>query len=500
MKMGVRNLLRFSSLFLAILFISGARRQSFEDNGNLSLSAFIEDVLFKKYAPEAQWGVYIERLDNNQVIYERNAHSLFQPASNRKILSTSAALAYLTPGFKYQTDIYLKGEVKPNGSFEGDLIIKASGDPSLHPFFDDRRSPVYPFNYWAKEISKKGINYIKGNIVIDESVFERYDFIPEGWSWEQLKDNYASPTSAFALNENCITVTISPDKTVGAPLILSSLPDIPSQNILNLAKTSSKPALSSINFVKNISDGKILLTGELGINLPPQINRIPMTDPDHQVAEAFKIILEKEGVNHFGEIKIVSNEKEIDYKDANLIYSHISPPLEKLIRFTLLESNNFFAEQIFKTVSAKVWNRGSYENSCKLEKQLWTKWGLDLRENVPADGCGLSRANLVSPYFITQVLKKMREKHPDWGFENLLPANGENGTLKGRISDPSYFGNVRAKTGSMNRISCLSGYLKTKSGIPLVFSIMINNSYFESVGRLMFIEDNICERLIKERF
>lgn len=492
----------FLKIIIILIFfcqISNARDTDYSRYHSTSLKSFIEEVLFSRIAPEVQYGIYIERLDTKKVIYEKDAHVLFQPASNRKIMTAAFALANLTPNFVYETPIYISGNIEEE-KLIGNIIVKANGDPSFHPIYDPRRFYAYPFNDWAKQISDKGIKSIRGDIIIDVSCFEKFDFIPSGWSWEQLKDSYASPIGAFSVFENCITLKISPGSASGEQVNFSMIPEIPNFNIENLTKTNGGTGFGNVDITKSPTENKYLLTGRMGLAAKPQTLRVPLTNPDVQVAEIFKAILEKEGIMCSGKIKIVYDSKEIDYSSANLLFKQTSPDIKRLIKYMLLESNNFFAEQIYKTVSATKGGKGSYENSKTMERRLWSSWGLPIREINPADGSGLSRANLVSPFFIAELLKKIRERRPDWEFENLLPANGISGTLKGRVSKQPYVNKVKAKTGSLLRVSCLSGYIYTESQIPIVFSIMINNSIGEMGGKMIFIEDKICERLIREEF
>lgn len=468
-----------------------------DDNPNLPLRGFIEESLFKRIAPEAQWGVYIERLDTGKVVYEKNSHTLFRPASNRKVLTAVLALMNLSPNFMYETKVYRSGEVV-GGTLRGDIIVQAAGDPSFHPIYDPRRSYYYPLDNWASEIKKNGITSIAGDVVIDVSAFERFDSIPSGWSWEQLNDSYASPTGAFSVFENCITVQISPGSSAGERANYTLIPNIDSFKIENISETSNRTGYSSVNVIKNPMTGYNMMTGSIGVGTKTQTLRIPMNEPDSQCGSIFKAALERAGIRVGGKLSIIYDSKRIDYQNSSIVLTHSSPDLKRIIKYMLLESNNFFAEQIYKTISAQKSGKGSYESSKIVERNSWSRLGLPLRENVAADGCGLSRSDLFSPYFIAQLLKKVKEKYPDWDFENLLPVSGVSGTLGGRIGKEGYRGKVKAKTGSVHRVSCLSGYLTTQSGTPMVFSIMINNSIGEMGGKMVLIEDKICEKIIRE--
>jgi D-alanyl-D-alanine carboxypeptidase (penicillin-binding protein 4) len=157
-------------------------------------------------------------------------------------------------------------------------------------------------------------------------------------------------------------------------------------------------------------------------------------------------------------------------------------------------SDNFYAEQIIKTIGAEVMGAGSWSNGIKAVKQFLCDIGIDATQLRMVDGSGLSRYNLLSPQLVVNLLKYMYSET----FLTSLPMAGVDGTLKNRMKGTPLEGNLKAKTGTMSGVSALSGYITTESGDVIAFSIMINN-YAKSSKPIKIIEDEIAEIIYAAR-
>jgi D-alanyl-D-alanine carboxypeptidase/D-alanyl-D-alanine-endopeptidase (penicillin-binding protein 4) len=158
-------------------------------------------------------------------------------------------------------------------------------------------------------------------------------------------------------------------------------------------------------------------------------------------------------------------------------------------------SNNFYAEQILKTIGLEIYNFGTIENGVKACNDFFNTMGINPDNMVMADGSGLSRLNLVTPRQIVNLLSYMNKSDEFLQFYESLPIAGVDGTLIDRMKKTSAENNVRAKAGYNNNVSALSGYLKTVSGEQLVFSMLVNN-YLVPPALANYILDNVCHRLV----
>ena len=162
-------------------------------------------------------------------------------------------------------------------------------------------------------------------------------------------------------------------------------------------------------------------------------------------------------------------------------YAHLSPlcqrrtPLLPVLRTMLQHSHNHYAEQVIKTVGAELSETGSWPAGIAQAERVLRRMGLDRGQFRLDDGSGLSRRDELSPALIVALLLRMLRGQHGPAFPSLLPAAGEDGTLKNRLSEPPYRGNVRAKTGYLDGVGALSGYARCRTGIRVAFSIMIND-------------------------
>jgi len=185
----------------------------------------------------------------------------------------------------------------------------------------------------------------------------------------------------------------------------------------------------------------------------------------------------------------------VDFDNLIPLYSHRSVQLKYILKEMNKNSNNFYAEQILKTIGLEENDFGSIENGVNACIKYFNQMGINMDNLVMADGSGLSRLNLVTPRQIVNLLTFMY-KHEEFDkFYDSLPIAGVDGTLLDRMKKTVAENNVRAKPGYSDNVSSLSGYLKTISGEPLVFSMIVNNFLTPPIFA-NYIQDSVCQRLI----
>jgi D-alanyl-D-alanine carboxypeptidase/D-alanyl-D-alanine-endopeptidase (penicillin-binding protein 4) len=199
-----------------------------------------------------------------------------------------------------------------------------------------------------------------------------------------------------------------------------------------------------------------------------------LPDPALLCAEAMYLSLNKYGIRC--NIKLV----ETNYKKANapvnlpVLYTHYSPTLDNIVLYTNLKSNNLYCESLLLTLG-----KGSIAAGTEAVKNYWQKRGLETTEVFMSDGSGLSRSNNITTHFQTSLLCKMyRDSTHYRAFNNSLPVAGKSGSMA-NIGKGTYIEkNLRAKTGYINRARGYCGYVKSKSGKEVAFSILFNNYNF----------------------
>ncbi len=436
-------------------------------------------------------GAYVRSLKTGEVIYKKNADKLFVPASNMKLFTSSAALILLGHNYVYETNLYANGIIK-NGVLKGDLIIQGTGDPTIsNRFFPG--NPTIIFEKWADSLIAKGITQIDGNILGDDSYFDNSS-LGKGWLSDYESFWFSAPSGALSFNDNSIEITITPSE-LNFPANIKINPDTKYVTVISKVLTVGNSEEQSIKVSRLRGTNLISITGKIKKNSKPVVENVSVSDPTMFFLTVFKEVLEKKGINIKGKIESINtSEKIIIYQNLIPIINHQSVPLRMIIKELNKNSNNFYAEQILKTIGLEIYGYGTSENGIKACKDLFNQIGINIDNLVMVDGSGLSQLNLVTPRQIVNLLSYMYKSNIFSYFYDSLPIAGVDGTLSDRMIKTSAQNNVRAKAGFNAYSSSLSGYVKTISGEYLAFSILINN-FLSPSSLVNYIQDNICNKL-----
>jgi len=415
-------------------------------------------------------GICVAVLDTRDVIYSKNGNLPMIPASNLKIVTTAAALAYLGPDFKFETSVWGGDIDKSNGVMEGNLYLRGTGDPTfMTPFTKD---PMAVFRKAVKDLKKKGIRVINGDLVGDDSAFDR-EFLGRGWKPRYLLDDYAAPAGALSVNANYIDVGIRNGKVIMYP----------DNGYVNVSRKKSKSGRTYI--IRKLGTDNVYVYSYKG----GRVGRgLTIHNPSKLTTSAFGKLLKKHGIKIAGKVRLI-REDERDYtSDRTKLFSHESPPLYKIVRETNKESDNVCAQHLFKAIGYYVKGKGTCNNSNEAIRDFLKKAGVNTSGFIMADGSGLSEYSRITPVQFCQLLAYMY-KHPQKKpFFSSLPVAGKDGTLAYRMRGF----HVYAKTGSLKGHIALSGYVKTNAGQMLVFSVMTNYHRYSS-GRIRYNEDQLLK-------
>jgi D-alanyl-D-alanine carboxypeptidase/D-alanyl-D-alanine-endopeptidase (penicillin-binding protein 4) len=291
----------------------------------------------------AQIGLYVESVDNGEIIFAHNEHKLFISASNMKIFTTATALLRFGPGFTYKTKIYHSSSVN-DGVLKGDLIIRGSGDPTLAPRYSNGDSRSF-FRDWADSLISKGIRKIEGNLIGDASYFQT-DALGYGWQWDDEPYSYSAQISALTFNDNCVDVTVMASDKIGeAPKVYLS-PPTNYVSIENKAVTTQPDSIRSLFMTRPRLQNRILIRNEIPVNKPKTTRSISIEDPARFFIHVLHEVLNEKGIEISGDLNVVKIPGQIDYSDHSLIFTHQSPPLSDIINVVNKKSQNLYAEQL----------------------------------------------------------------------------------------------------------------------------------------------------------
>lgn len=451
----------------------------------------IDDIFNDPNFNSANWGVVIKSLETGEYLYKRNEDKLMMPASNLKLFTTSAGLIALGKNYKYQTNLYMNGTLE-GSVLKGDLIIQGTGDPTISGrFYQD--DPYKVFNDWADTLLSRGIEEITGNLIGDDKMFDE-NGLGEGWSWDYESYWYSASTSAISFNDNCVDITVKPTEA-GKQAILGLVPETKYVTIINKVVTVPKDTPTDIDVYRERGTNIITVFGKISENSEEFKTFSTINNPTQFSLIVLKDILKRKGIIIRGYATDIDEENiSLDYSKLKKIFTHYSVPLSEIVRVINKNSQNFYAEQLLKTIGLVKYGFGSIENGVKAVKNILREMGINSEDLIMADGSGLSRLDLVTPRQIVDLLNYMYKHESFPVFYQTLPVAGIDGSLARRMLRSKAENNVRAKTGYLGGVRSLCGFVHTADNEPIVFSIIVNN-YIVPATLADNLQDLVCLRL-----
>jgi D-alanyl-D-alanine carboxypeptidase/D-alanyl-D-alanine-endopeptidase (penicillin-binding protein 4) len=471
------------------------------DPAQTALAAEIQAIIDGRGWPSALWSVLAVSLDTGDTLFARNPDLPLAPASNVKLLTTAAALHYLGPGYRFRTFLLADGPIA-DGVLQGDLVLYGTGDPSIAERFYGSRTAV--FEQFAQALSEAGIRRIEGDVVGD-GTFLPGPGVPPGWSGESLNDWYAAPATALSFNENVIRLRVQAG-AAGTTPVVETVPRAEGIPILNEATTSPRGTRNRLAVVRDDPNDPIAVVGQIPEGSRDVWRQLTVTDPEGFAAEALATVLTDRGITVEGRARRAAGPRESPIpQDATwapalsestpprILAVHDSPPLIDLLDVVNKVSHNLFAELIARTTGLQVSGDGTFQGGAEaVMRFLVEEVGVDSAQVRLTDGSGLSPTNQVSAAAFIRTLEHMAGS-PHWpAFWSTLPEAGNPRELR-RMYRTRAAGNLRAKTGTIERTSSLSGMVRSASGERILFSIIANE--VPSTDAAKRLEDRIGTRL-----
>lgn len=460
------------------------------------LSEQLDDIFNDNSFRNANWGVVIQSLKNGEYFYKRNEDKFFVPASNLKLFTTAGSLLLLGPDYRFSTNILLNG-YQSGSTIYGDLVIQGRGDPTISGRFYNNDINLV-FDTWIDSLLELGVTNIKGNIVGDDNLFDDIG-LGNGWAWDYETDWYAAQSSAISYNDNCVDIKIYYDHKYDS-VIVSSKPELRNIVILNNVKPAVGSEKTNIEVIRERGTNVINVSGKFRKDADTLITYATVQNPTQFAMLVLKNRLENRGIRVNGyAVDIDDYERAIDYNDLDLLFVSYSEKLNEIIKVVNKGSQNFFAEQLLKTIGLEKLGFGSVTNGVTAVKEIFADIGLNPDNIIMVDGSGLSHLNMVTPRQVVELLKYMYSNKKVYAdYYNSLPIAGIDGTLGKRMKNTTAEKVVRAKTGFISYVRSLSGYAVTGDNEPIAFS-MIANNFSVPVKLAENIQDLVCLRLTNFR-
>ncbi len=430
------------------------------------------DALFSAPAlAGAKVSVAVLDAETGKAIYARNERTALNAASNVKLVTTAAALAQLGPEFRWKTAVQAQAPVEggrvlnPAGELQGDLILRASGDPTLGP--EDLAG-------LANDLASLGLRKVRGGLLLDASAFDNTTVGP---AYDEKNDSAAfrAPSSAASLNGNAVSVTITPGSTAGAPARVVVDPSSPNLIVSGRVITAAKgPAAPSVQ-TSDAGNGqtRITVSGRIRLGSEPRTLLRRIVHPEMFLGQTFLQALKKRGISVDKPLRVAAAPAEA----LRTLATHDSPTLAVVVHELGKRSNNFVAEQVLRTLGAEVMGRpGTWPKGIDAVARYLEGMGIAKSSYVMRNGSGLYESNRFSAEQIANVVRlAMRDFRISGEFLASLAVSGADGTLANRMAGSAAERYVRAKTGTLAKVSCLSGVAGAPGQKPLVFSMLMND-------------------------
>jgi len=415
--------------------------------------------------------VTVRKASNGEIVYSRNPELGVTPASSLKVLTAAAALETLGEEYRFTTEVLTNGQVA-KGTLYGNLYVKGSGDPTLL-----KRD----FDHFASLLAKRGVKRLSGHIIGDDTKYDTVRLSP-GISNEDESYYYAAQISALTLSPNTdydagsVIVDAKPSVN-GRAAKVTLTPATNIVRIVNKSKTVPKGYRNTLKIEREYGTNKILITGNVPIASSGKKEWITVSNPTAYALDVFKKSLAEKGITFVSTSKVLRGKTP---EQARILLSKKSMPLKQLIIPFLKLSNNTHAEHLAKEMGKVKYEEGSWNTGLQVMREYAESIGLDSAQWKFEDASGMSHANKVCSSQLTLLLQRVRQEPWFNTFLKGLPiAGGKDrfvgGTLRTRMTTSPAKGNIIAKTGTLDKVSSLTGYVTTRDGELLVFSILTQN-------------------------
>ena len=468
-------------VFLFLSFVLNSSFAQFRSlkKRNHSVNKSLKEVEAFPDFKTAGFAFYAVDVNSGETIAEVNPDMALKPASTLKLVSTATILELYGPDYQFETKLSYAGVIDTiNNVLIGDIIIEGGGDPTLGSKYFDENEKRQFLSDWNNAVTKFGIDSITGGVIADARIYS-WDIVPPSWSWLNMGNYYGAGASGLSIFDNYYSVFFNTGTIVGDTVeIVKIIPDIPNLYFDNTITADSISYDNSYIFGAPYSYSRHL-RGQLPVGKFNFAVKGSIPDPALVVALQTDSVLLTNNIvinNQPTTIRLLNEKERVENMDRKTIFTTKSPALSEIIAQTNIHSINLFAEHCLLHSGLKL---GALpEPDCSIDSVIcfWANKGMDTQGMSLHDGSGLSQYNAITPRQIVYLLKymKLESKYFDTYYNSMAIA-GETGTLKNMFKGSHAEGKLRAKSGTVSRVKAYSGYVISKSGREIAFSMIVNN-------------------------
>ena len=464
----IRNKIVLLCLLICLHLLAGAQTP-----------APVKWLLQAPYMRGASFSLVVKDVQEGRTVYSYDTDRLQSPASVLKTVATATALEILGEDYRYPTTLEYDG-ILENGTLEGNLYIKGSGDPSLgSSHFAPGQNKF--LSTWIAALQKAGIKHITGSVISDESIFDT-EGVSIKWLREDMGNYYAPGSYGISIFDNMYKLSLQTGAAGTRPVLKGTEPDIPFirfKNYLKAAPVSS----DSASIIGAPLDDVRYLYGVLPANREAYVLKGDIPDPALYLARYLTDQLQQKGIRVDGSpscYRIEVEENRWKKGERKEIVTTYSPTLREIASVCNHVSHNLYADALVKTVGLQYKPRrnemiSSFGRGVQVVKEYWEKKGLDVFPLRMNDGSGLAPADKVSAGFMGELLVYMAtESAVSDAFIASLPQAGIEGSVRNFLKGSKLQGKAHLKSGGITGVRSYAGYI-TKDGKTYAVAVFSNN-------------------------
>ena len=416
---------------------------------------------------QANMSVLVQNMTTGEVIDEYRSDKVVPPASVMKLLTTAACLETMGPGFRFPTILEYTGSIE-NGMLYGDLYVHGGCDPSL-----GWQGKTAFFTQWIKAVRAAGIKRIEGAVIADMTMLDGEAQNP-GWLCEDAGNYYAPGIFALNYYGNTMNIVLKSGEPGTVATVMKTEPQVDDIRFINRVRCDRIQYDGA--FVSGLPySNERYLTGAVPSNLGTFGVKGDLPNPGLLLARHFTAKLREAGIAVAREADYLPDYNPLLPKRHEL-YIHYSEPLSELIKETNINSNNLYAEALFRYLGTRYTLPGTIHNSQDLLRDYWRRRGVAVQNAIIKDGCGLAPQDAISAKAFVQLLTIMSRSKNQEAWIASLPVSGKTGTLKSLCPGTALEGRIHAKSGTIAGTKNFAGYIDMPNGDTWVFAILINSA------------------------
>ncbi len=469
----MRNTLLLIVIFLNITLLACSQQSKI----NIVETA-VENLIADKDLKNAHVGFLAVDAKTGKVVAEHNSDLGLMPASTLKLMTTATALEVLGAKYTFKTRLEYSGSIDTTThTLNGNLYISGGSDPTLGSRHYDKHKQYAFIDKWISTLQQHKIEKINGVIIADASRYST-ETAPPKWAWEDVGNYYGAGANGLTAFDNLYKIYFkSPVLPNQATTLIKTEPVIPNLQIINEVVSSDSKRDEAFVFAAPYSYLHII-RGSIPKAKAEFTIKGAIPDPALYLAQYLRTRLAENNISCTGNattVRLLKLSDKFKDEEKHILHTIYSPNISSIIDVTNKKSINLFAEHFLHEIGYKLKNEGSNSAGRKAIMEFWETKGMDTDGMHIYDGSGLSRSDAITAKQLVFMLRYMQKSKNYEVFYNSLPVAGKSGTLRYVGRKTSAAGAVHAKSGSIGLVRAYTGYVSTKSGKELVFSMNIAN-------------------------